>query len=61
MEKKPWYKSKTIQSDIITGLAVLWNTLAVPHGMPAIPDWVYGILGSIGIYGRTTANTKISS
>lgn len=60
MNSKPWYQSKTIQSAIVTALAGLWNTVAVPHGMPAIPEWVYGLLGAVGVYSRATATTKIT-
>jgi hypothetical protein len=27
--------------------------------LPQIPDWVYGILGGLGIYGRASAKTTI--
>lgn len=59
-DSKPWYQSKTIQSAIVTALAGLWNSVAVSHGMPPIPEWIYGLLGAVGVYSRVTASTKIT-
>lgn len=65
METKKWYQSKTIWSGIITILITVYNTiqplLAQYFGikLPVIPDWVYTILGALGIYGRVVANKKI--
>lgn len=66
MENKPWYKSKTIISDIVTILIALYTTIGAtlaPHlgwTLPAIPEWVFIVLGSIGIYGRVNADTSIA-
>lgn len=60
MDTKPWYQSKTILSAIGSGLMGLYLTLigAGLH-LPAVPPWVVTVLSAIGIYGRTTADTKI--
>ena len=65
MENKKWYESKTIWSGIISIVIAIYNTvqplLSQLFGinLPVIPDWIYTILGSLGIYGRVTANKKI--
>jgi len=65
METKKWYQSKTIWSGIITILIAVYNAiqplLAQYFGivLPVIPDWVYTILGALGIYGRVSADKKI--
>ncbi len=67
MDGKPWYKSKTILSDIVTILVVAYGAAAgglathLGHPLPPIPEWVFGILAGIGIYGRTTADTQITT
>jgi len=58
-EKKPWYKSLTIWSGVVTVLVTAYNSATVQFGLPAIPDFVYAILGFLGVYGRTTASTVI--
>lgn len=65
-EKKPWYKSKTIWSDVLTGLMGVYavaSPILATHGitLPAIPGWLLTILGAMGIHGRVTADTKIGS
>lgn len=71
MESKKWWKSKTILAGIVTILIVVYGAvsqaLADQCGiegsfclnLPAIPDWVFGILATFGIYGRTKATTVI--
>lgn len=65
VETKKWYQSKTILSDIVTILVALYAsigaTLAPTMGwtLPPIPEWVFVILGAIGIYGRKTASATI--
>jgi hypothetical protein len=65
METKKWYKSKTIWSGIISILIAVYNTMRPLLAqyfniyLPEIPDWVYTILGALGIYGRVSADKKI--
>lgn len=59
---KPWWKSKTIISMIVAVLVVAWNeAIAVGFGLPVIPEFVYALLAALGIYGRTSATTKVGS
>ena len=56
VETKKWYTSKTVWVGIVTG--VLGIYMSIP-GLPPIPEWVFAILGGMGIYTRVTATTKI--
>lgn len=66
VDGKPWYKSKTILSDVVTILVVAYGAAAsglsvhLGHPLPPIPEWVFAILGGIGIYGRASAETQIT-
>jgi len=65
MENKKWYESKTIWSGIISIVIAIYNTVQpllsqfFGINLPVIPDWIYTVLGSLGIYGRITANKEI--
>lgn len=72
MDSKKWYQSKTIWAGIIGVIIAVYNSAAPalaqgcaadPVGLcvtiPAIPDWVFAVLGAFGIYGRNTASTAI--
>ena len=56
---KPWYLSKTIWAGIVGVLIVAYNAASTSFGLPAIPEWVFALLGAFGIYSRTTATTLI--
>ena len=63
---KVWYKSKTIWAGIVTIVVTLWDNALVPlvlkylsFTLPLIPGWIYGLLGSLGIYGRIDAKKAI--
>jgi len=58
-DTKPWYQSKTIISAIIAAVIGVYNAIGSIKNLPPIPDWIFTILASIGIYGRVTADTKI--
>lgn len=57
---KPWYQSKTILSAGAVGLIGIYNAIAPHKGLPAIPEWVYTLLGTAGIYTRFTATDKLT-
>lgn len=59
MESKKWYLSKTVWAGVVAVLIAAYNSASVQFGLPIIPDFVYGILGALGIYGRTTATTVV--
>lgn len=60
-DTKAWYTSKTIWAGAIAALIGLYNAIGAVKHLPPIPDWIFTILGAIGIYGRVTADTKIVS
>lgn len=59
MDTKSWWKSKGVWTGIVTGLLGIYMTLQPQLGLPVIPDWVFALLGGLGIYTRVTAETKI--
>ena len=59
MDTKPWYQSKTIWAAAVTGMIGIYNGIAAVKHLPPVPEWVYGILGAIGVYSRATSDTKI--
>lgn len=59
MGTKPWYQSKTIWATFVTALIGVYNAVGGVKGLPPIPDWVFTLLGAIGLYSRATADTKI--
>ena len=52
--KKPWYMSKTIWVAIIAGVIGILHAFGVP-----VPEWVYAILGSVGLYSLRTAKKEV--
>lgn len=56
---KSWYKSKTILSAITVALIGIYNAVGTVKNLPPVPDWVFTILGAIGIYTRVGATDKI--
>ena len=66
MPTKPWYQSKTVWSDIVTILlAILGFVDKTWTGGHIVSSPFYSMaltfLGAMGIYGRTTSTTTISS
>lgn len=71
METKKWYKSKAIWSGIVAVVIAIYNSALVAladqcgvdggvcFNLPQIPEFVYAILGFLGIYGRAAAKTQI--
>ena len=65
-EGKKWWKSKSILNGIVIVIIGTYETvrlsLAPQMGwnLPAIPEFLYVILGAIGIYSRKVADTKIA-
>jgi len=69
---KKWYKSKAMWAGIVGVLTAVYNALVTSLGancgvegalcivLPAIPDWVFGVLAALGVYGRGSATTKIT-
>lgn len=65
METKKWWKSKSIWTGVVTVLIAAYETsqksLAPQLGyeLPEIPSFLYMVLGSMGIYTRAVASTKV--
>jgi hypothetical protein len=59
MDSKKWYMSKTIWAGVVAVLIAGYNTASTQFGLPAIPEFVFGILGIFGVYSRSTATTVI--
>lgn len=64
-DTKKWYQSKAIWTGITATLIGIYNVVAT-NALPAfgvtapvIPDWIFAILGTIGVYTRAKADTKI--
>lgn len=63
--KKKWYQSKNVWTGIVTVLIGIYSliqaSLAPVLGftLPAIPEWLFTVLGAIGIYTRVSATKTI--
>lgn len=58
--KKAFWKSKTFWASILAVLIGAYETVIVPiFGTPPIPDFVYAILGALGLWGRVTATEPL--
>lgn len=57
---KTWWRSKTIWSGIVAVSLAAYNEAAKQFGLPVTPDFVYALLGALGIYGRATATSVVS-
>lgn len=58
-EAKPWWQSKAVWAGAIAVLIAAYDTASAQFGLPPVPDFVYAILGALGIYGRVTATSVI--
>ncbi len=61
METKPWYQSKTMWTAVIAALVGVYQAIGTIHPLPAIPDWIYSLLGAAGLVGLRTANTLLTT
>ena len=63
MEKKDWYKSKTVWAAIITAVVGAAQTICLQFDFNLLANPVAGavlsILGALGIYGRVSATTSL--
>jgi hypothetical protein len=59
MDTKKWYMSKAVWAGIIGVIIAGYNSASATFGLPIVPEYVYAILGALGVYGRTTATTVI--
>jgi hypothetical protein len=57
---KKWYASKTIWAGVVTVLIAAYNAGSTTFGWPVVPDWIFTLLGAIGIYSRVDAKKAIA-
>jgi hypothetical protein len=58
-DTKKWYLSKGVWTGIVTALMGLYLSLAPQLHLPAVPEWIFALLGAVGVYTRVSANAKI--
>lgn len=58
-DKKKWYRSKTVWSGIVAVLVAGYNAAAAYWSIPQIPEWVFALLGGLGVYGRVAAKQQV--
>jgi hypothetical protein len=59
MDAKKWYLSKAVWAGVVAVIVTAYNTASAQFGLPAIPEFVFGILAAFGVYSRVTATTVI--
>ena len=71
MDKKKWFQSKTIWAGIIGVVIAVYNSVVSSMGagcgvegglcivLPVVPEFIYGILGALGVYSRAASKTVI--
>lgn len=58
---KRWFQSKGIITGVVTVAVAAYASAAAQFGLPPIPEWVFMLLGSLGIYSRAVADKRITS
>jgi hypothetical protein len=58
-QKKPWWQSKTVLAGVATVALVAYSEASSIFGLPPVPEYVYAVLGALGIYGRMTAKAEL--
>jgi hypothetical protein len=58
-EQKRWWQSKAVWAGTIAVMLSAYSTASAQFGLPPVPDFVYAVLGALGIYGRMSATTVI--
>jgi hypothetical protein len=56
---KKWWQSKAVWAGVVAVALAAYNTAVAQFGLPPIPDFVYGILAALGVYGRVAASKEI--
>jgi hypothetical protein len=59
MDSKKWWLSKGIWTGVVAVVLAAYATAASQFGLPAVPEWVFAILGAFGVYTRATATTVL--
>lgn len=58
-QTKKWWQSKAVWAGVVAVGMAAYNTASAEFGLPPVPEFVYGILGAFGIYGRVSATSVI--
>jgi hypothetical protein len=58
-DTKKWWLSKGVWVAVVTGIMGIYTTLQPTVGLPVIPEWIFAILGGLGLYSRVTATKTI--
>lgn len=57
---KPWYKSKAVWTAVVTALISAVGPVSESLGHKiVVPEWIYGVLGGLGIYSLRIAKGPI--
>ena len=65
MDTKKWYQSRNVWTGVVTVLIGLYTSVDVSLGtslgfdLPNIPEFVFVILGTLGVYTRVTTTKTI--
>lgn len=58
-ETKKWYQSRNLWTGVVTAIMGVYLSMAQQFHLPAVPEWIFAILGAIGVYTRVTTTAKI--
>ena len=58
-DTKKWYLSKGVWTGVVTGLLGIYAALQPVTHLPVVPEWLFALLGAMGIYTRVTATKTI--
>lgn len=58
-DTKKWWESKGVWAGVIGIIVVAYNQAIPTFHLPAIPQWILGILSAAGLYARITATAAI--
>ena len=59
MDTKAFWKSTGFWGTILTVALTVYNGLKGQFGWPDVPEWLYGVFGAVGLYGRATATAPL--
>ncbi len=60
LETKKWYQSKTLWTALVAALLGVYGAIGTVTHLPGIPEWIYTLLGALGLYGLRTAEKPIA-
>lgn len=54
-----WWQSRNVWVGVVAVLIAGYNSACTSFGLPVIPEFIYGILGAMGIYTRINATGAV--